>query len=56
MYRFLPSGITPAPVYWSPSVNLQNSYKVYQTSDTVRMRFIQAAKNPGFSLAEVGVF
>lgn len=36
-----------------PIRNLQNNYKVYQPSDTVRVRFIQAAKNLGFSLAEV---
>ena len=37
-----------------PSRNWQNSYKVYQPADEVRVRFIQAAKNLGFSLAEVG--
>lgn len=36
-----------------PIRNLQNNYKVYQPSDAVRVRFIQAAKNLGFSLAEV---
>ena len=36
-----------------PMRNLQNNYKVYQPSDAVRVRFIQAAKNLGFSLAEV---
>lgn len=36
-----------------PSRNPQNNYKVYQPSDEVRVRFIQAAKNLGFSLAEV---
>ena len=36
-----------------PSRNRQNNYKVYQPSDAVRVRFIQAAKNLGFSLAEV---
>ena len=36
-----------------PSRNRQNNYKVYQPSDEVRVRFIQAAKNLGFSLAEV---
>lgn len=36
-----------------PSRNWQNNYKVYQPSDEVRVRFIQAAKNLGFSLAEV---
>lgn len=37
-----------------PARNWQNNYKVYQPSDEVRVRFIQAAKNLGFSLAEVG--
>jgi len=37
-----------------PSRNWQNNYKVYQPADEVRVRFIQAAKNLGFSLAEVG--
>ncbi len=36
-----------------PSRNIQNNYKLYQPSDEVRVRFIQAAKNLGFSLAEV---
>ena len=36
-----------------PARNRQNNYKVYQPSDAVRVRFIQAAKNLGFSLAEV---
>ncbi|MGB7070650.1 MAG: MerR family transcriptional regulator [Pyrinomonadaceae bacterium] len=36
-----------------PSRNQQNNYKLYQPSDEVRVRFIQAAKNLGFSLAEV---
>lgn len=36
-----------------PVRNSQNNYKVYQPSDAVRVRFIQAAKNLGFSLAEV---
>ncbi len=36
-----------------PIRNWQNNYKVYQPSDAVRVRFIQAAKNLGFSLAEV---
>ena len=36
-----------------PARNRQNNYKVYQPSDSVRVRFIQAAKNLGFSLAEV---
>lgn len=36
-----------------PSRNSQNNYQIYQPSDAVRVRFIQAAKNLGFSLAEV---
>jgi len=36
-----------------PVRNSNNNYKVYQPSDAVRVRFIQAAKNLGFSLAEV---
>ncbi len=36
-----------------PARNTQNNYKVYQPSDAVRVRFIQAAKNLGFSLAEI---
>lgn len=36
-----------------PARNRQNNYKLYQPSDAVRVRFIQAAKNLGFSLAEV---
>lgn len=36
-----------------PARNLQNNYKIYQPSDAARVRFIQAAKNLGFSLAEV---
>ncbi len=36
-----------------PARNSNNNYKVYQPSDAVRVRFIQAAKNLGFSLAEV---
>jgi len=36
-----------------PSRHWQNNYKLYQPSDEVRVRFIQAAKNLGFSLAEV---
>ena len=36
-----------------PSRNHQNNYKLYQPSDKVRVRFIQAAKHLGFSLAEV---
>ncbi len=36
------------------SRNTQNNYKVYQPSDAARLRFIQSAKNLGFSLAEIG--
>lgn len=36
-----------------PTRNSQNNYQVYQPSDAVRVRFIQAAKSLGFSLAEV---
>jgi len=36
-----------------PARNLQNGYKIYQLSDTTRLRFIQSAKNLGFSLAEI---
>ena len=36
-----------------PLRNSNNNYKVYQPSDAVRVRFIKAAKNLGFSLAEV---
>lgn len=36
-----------------PARNRQNNYKVYQPSDAVRVRFIQAAKNLGLSLSEV---
>ena len=36
-----------------PARNTQNNYKVYQPSDTVRVRFIKAAGNLGFSLAEI---
>jgi DNA-binding transcriptional MerR regulator len=36
-----------------PSRNSTNNYKVYQPSDAVRVRFIQAAKNLGFSLSEI---
>ncbi len=36
-----------------PARNTNNNYKVYQPSDAVRVRFIQAAKNLGFSLAEI---
>ena len=36
-----------------PSRNTQNNYKLYQPSDAVRMRFIKAARNLGFSLSEI---
>jgi len=36
-----------------PARNTQNNYKLYQPSDAVRVRFIKAAGNLGFSLAEI---
>jgi len=36
-----------------PSRNSQNNYKIYQPSDAVRVRFIKAAGNLGFSLSEI---
>lgn len=36
-----------------PSRNSQNGYKVYQPSDAVRLKFIVAAKDLGFTLAEI---
>lgn len=36
-----------------PSRNAQNNYKLYQPSDAVRVRFIKAAGNLGFSLSEI---
>ena len=36
-----------------PARNPQNGYKVYQSSDAVRVRFIRAAKDLGFTLAEI---
>ncbi|HEX8738214.1 MAG TPA: MerR family DNA-binding protein [Pyrinomonadaceae bacterium] len=36
-----------------PSRNPQNGYKIYQSSDAVRVRFIRAAKDLGFTLAEI---
>ena len=36
-----------------PSRNTQNNYKLYQPSDAVRVRFIKAAGNLGFSLSEI---
>ena len=36
-----------------PSRYTQNNYKLYQPSDAVRVRFIKAAGNLGFSLSEI---
>ena len=36
-----------------PARNSNNNYKVYQPSDAARLRFIQSAKNLGFSLSEI---
>lgn len=36
-----------------PTRNIQNNYKMYQPSDAVRVRFIKAAGNLGFSLSEI---
>lgn len=36
-----------------PVRNSQNNYKIYQPSDAVRVRFIKASGNLGFSLAEI---
>lgn len=36
-----------------PRVHAGNGYKVYQPSDAARLRFILAAKNLGFTLAEI---
>jgi DNA-binding transcriptional MerR regulator len=36
-----------------PTRNSQNGYKVYKHSDTVRLRFILAAKDLGFTLTEI---
>ncbi|MDQ3801368.1 MAG: MerR family transcriptional regulator, partial [Acidobacteriota bacterium] len=36
-----------------PSRNPQNGYKIYQPTDAVRVRFIRAAKDLGFTLAEI---
>lgn len=36
-----------------PTRNSQNNYKVYQPSDAIRLKFIVAAKNLGFTLAEI---
>jgi len=37
----------------NPSRNRANNYKIYQTSDAARLKFIVAAKNLGFTLAEI---
>ena len=36
-----------------PSRQTSNGYKIYKPSDTVRLRFILAAKDLGFTLAEI---
>jgi DNA-binding transcriptional MerR regulator len=36
-----------------PVRNSNNNYKIYQPSDAVRVRFIKAAGNLGFALAEI---
>jgi Predicted transcriptional regulators len=36
-----------------PSRDLRNGYKLYKTSDKDRLRFINAAKHLGFTLAEI---
>lgn len=36
-----------------PVRNSNNNYKIYQPSDAVRVRFIKAAGNLGFSLSEI---
>jgi MerR family Zn(II)-responsive transcriptional regulator of zntA len=36
-----------------PSRDLRNGYKVYKTSDRDRLKFIAAAKELGFTLAEI---
>jgi len=36
-----------------PSRNRTNNYKLYQPSDAARLKFIVAAKNLGFTLAEI---
>ncbi len=36
-----------------PIRNSQNGYKIYQPSDTTRLRFIVAAKSLGFTLHEI---
>lgn len=36
-----------------PARNSNNNYKLYQPSDAVRLKFILAAKDLGFTLAEI---
>jgi len=36
-----------------PSRDLRNGYKIYKSDDTHRLRFIYAAKELGFTLAEI---
>jgi DNA-binding transcriptional MerR regulator len=36
-----------------PVRNSQNNYKIYQPSDAIRVRFIKAVGNLGFSLSEI---
>ena len=36
-----------------PSRDLRNGYKIYKSSDAERLRFISAAKELGFTLAEI---
>lgn len=37
----------------NPSRNSQNNYKLYRPSDAVRLKFIVAAKDLGFTLSEI---
>lgn len=37
----------------NPARNPQNDYKIYQPSDVTRLKFINSAKNLGFTLAEI---
>ena len=37
----------------NPARNSTNNYKVYHASDAARLKFIVAAKNLGFTLAEI---
>ena len=36
-----------------PSIDLRNGYKIYKQSDKERLQFISAAKDLGFTLAEI---